>query len=165
MATIQSKTCIKFVERNYEKDYITITGKDKGCFSSIGRLGGEQFVNYEPSSTGTGCFVKGTLLHELTHTMGFLHMHSSPERDDWVTIMFENIIDDKKDNFRKYSSTEVTNFAVQYDYGSVMHYPANAFSKNGDKTIFTKNPPNAPIGQRVAYSVKDIVRIRAMYMC
>jgi len=41
----------------------------------------------------------------------------------------------KEYNFRKYSEATVTNFGVQYDYGSIMHYSAHAFSKNGKPTI------------------------------
>jgi hypothetical protein len=41
----------------------------------------------------------------------------------------------KEHNFRKYNEATVTNFGVQYDYGSIMHYSAYAFSKNGKTTI------------------------------
>jgi len=41
----------------------------------------------------------------------------------------------KENNFRKYNEATVTNFGVQYDYGSIMHYSAHAFSKNGKPTI------------------------------
>jgi len=41
----------------------------------------------------------------------------------------------REHNFRKYSEATVTNFGVQYDYGSIMHYSAHAFSKNGKPTI------------------------------
>lgn len=38
-------------------------------------------------------------------------------------------------NFAKYRQDEVTDFGVPYDYGSVMHYRATAFSKDGNRTI------------------------------
>lgn len=38
-------------------------------------------------------------------------------------------------NFAKYTVDTVTDFGVPYDYGSVMHYPSKAFSKNGNETI------------------------------
>jgi hypothetical protein len=41
----------------------------------------------------------------------------------------------KEHNFKKYSEATVTNFGVPYDYGSIMHYSAQAFSRNGKPTI------------------------------
>ena len=48
-----------------------------------------------------------------------------------------------------------------YDYGSIMHYPATAFSKNGQPTIVTKN--GATIGQRQGLSPGDIAAVQSMY--
>lgn len=41
-------------------------------------------------------------------------------------------------NFDKASPIMTNPFGVEYDYGSVMHYSANAFSKNGQPTIAAK---------------------------
>lgn len=41
-------------------------------------------------------------------------------------------------NFDKASAATTNPFGVEYDYGSVMHYSANAFSKNGQPTIAAK---------------------------
>ena len=38
-------------------------------------------------------------------------------------------------NFNTYPASEITNFGVTYDYGSVMHYGAYGFSVNGLPTI------------------------------
>jgi hypothetical protein len=48
-----------------------------------------------------------------------------------------------------------------YDYGSIMHYPATAFSRNGQPTIVAKN--GAPIGQREGLSAGDIAAMQALY--
>ena len=37
-----------------------------------------------------------------------------------------------------YPASQITNFGVPYDYASVMHYSAYAFSRNGGKTIEPK---------------------------
>lgn len=65
-------------------------------------------------------------------------MQSSSERDDYVRIDWESIIESKKGNFKKYDNTIVTNFNVTYDYESVLHYSAYAFTKNGQPTIIPK---------------------------
>lgn len=41
-------------------------------------------------------------------------------------------------NFDKASAVTTNAFGVEYDYGSVMHYSAGAFSKNGQPTIVAK---------------------------
>jgi hypothetical protein len=41
----------------------------------------------------------------------------------------------REHNFRKYNEGTVTSFGVEYDYGSIMHYSAHAFSWNGKPTI------------------------------
>ena len=41
----------------------------------------------------------------------------------------------KEGNFNKYDRNKITDYGVSYDYDSVMHYSAYAFSKNGNRTI------------------------------
>lgn len=67
--------------------------------------------------------------------LGFYHMQSAYDRDDYVTIHWENMPASAKYNFNKYSSDWVTHFNTTYDYESVMHYEAYAYSKNGEATI------------------------------
>lgn len=38
-----------------------------------------------------GCFRHGTVVHEMLHTLGFYHMQSTYDRDDYVKINWENI--------------------------------------------------------------------------
>jgi hypothetical protein len=51
-----------------------------------------------------------------------------------------------------------------YDYNSVMHYPANGFSVNGQPTI-TPKKSGVTIGQREKLSDTDIAEIRDYYKC
>ena len=55
----------------------------------------------------------------------------------------------------------------QYDYCSIMHYPANAFSKNGQPTITVLQPSRpcaSTIGQTSVLSEGDKYAIRFMYV-
>lgn len=83
-------TCIRFKKyAGEESDYIRITAGNSGCWSSVGRIGGRQDLNLQVP----GCVTKkGTVIHELMHTVGFLHEQSRYERDDYVTIMWQNIL-------------------------------------------------------------------------
>ncbi|XP_013100975.1 hatching enzyme 1.2-like [Stomoxys calcitrans] len=155
------KTCIRFVPRTSETDYISIVNGPSGCWSSIGRVGGRQEVNLQTP----GCLSKpGTAMHELMHVMGFLHEQNRQERDAFVHIQYRNIKQSAYDNFKKVSPT--ISFGVPYDYGSVMHYSSKAFTQNGEPTIVAKQPDgNEVMGQRDGFSALDIEKINRMYNC
>lgn len=65
-------------------------------------------------------------------------MHSVYNRDDFITIHWENIEAGKESQFKKYTISEETLFNTTYDYNSIMHYGAYFFSKNGKPTIVPK---------------------------
>lgn len=128
-----AKTCIRFIPRTTETDYISIVRGNSGCWSSVGRVGGKQEVNLQTP----GCLTKpGTAIHELMHVLGFLHEQNRKERDSFVDIQLQNIQRNAIPNFQRMSNTVA--FGVTYDYGSVMHYSPTAFSKNGQPTIVAK---------------------------
>ena len=43
-------------------------------------------------SLGNGCWSTGTVQHEFMHALGFIHEQSRPDRDDYVTVDFTNIL-------------------------------------------------------------------------
>ena len=58
------------------------------CCSFVGKRGnGPQAI-----SIGKNCDKFGIVVHELGHAVGFWHEHTRPDRDDWVTIIRENIM-------------------------------------------------------------------------
>lgn len=133
MNEYHAKTCVRFKHHTNELDYISFLRGNSGCWSSIGRVGGEQLINLQ----APGCFRKpGTVMHELMHVVGFGHEHNRIERDTYIDIQLQNVQRFAVFNFRKQTNTNA--FGVQYDYGSVMHYSATAFSSNGQPTIVSK---------------------------
>uniref|UniRef100_A0A8C2DTS7 Metalloendopeptidase n=1 Tax=Cyprinus carpio TaxID=7962 RepID=A0A8C2DTS7_CYPCA len=96
MSTFHSKTCIRFVPRSTQADYISIENKD-GCFSSLGRTGGKQVVSFSRQ----GCVYNGIVQHELNHALGFYHEQTRSDRDQYVKINWENISPDMAYNFQK----------------------------------------------------------------
>ncbi|XP_077299334.1 seminal metalloprotease 1-like [Arctopsyche grandis] len=166
---IQNVSCVKFINHipPEEKNYITITGNIKGCFSNVGMEGGEQIVNVYPSPMGRKCFRAGSLIHELLHALGFFHMQSTVDRDDYVKIVWENILPDRVHNFAKYTARETSSLGVEYDYESVLHYSNHAFSKNRNKTMIPLKPRKLKMrmGQRKKMTDKDILKLNRLYHC
>ncbi|XP_052863721.1 zinc metalloproteinase nas-4-like [Anopheles cruzii] len=157
-----AKTCIRFKARTTEKDYVSIESSSSGCWSSVGRIGGKQTVNLQiPGCTS----LVGTAMHELMHAVGFLHEQSREDRDSYVTIQLDNVQTGTASNFDKAQAGSTNNFGVQYDYGSVMHYSATAFSKNGKPTIVAKQTFTGTMGQRDGFSAKDLTKLKLMYNC
>ncbi|XP_055344390.1 astacin-like metalloendopeptidase isoform X3 [Paramacrobiotus metropolitanus] len=128
-----SGNCVKFVERASEEDYISFQ-KGLQCMSNIGRIGGKQAVMYSPA-----CLKQhGDVQHELMHVLGFFHEHSRSDRDEYVTIIWDNIAKSDKEQFAKHEDGNT--YGLPYDYESVMHYKHNAFAKDsGIPTILPTN--------------------------
>lgn len=144
MFHISSVSCIKFKAADQNsKNFIYIT-RGNGCSSAVGNLRrGRQFVNLS-----TEC-QKGNIIHELLHTLGFLHMHTAPQRDDYVKIIKENIHPNVFQNFDKYTHY-VSMFNTDYDYSSIMHYRQEAFAIDPTKATIVPLRPAKNMGQRMS---------------
>ncbi len=162
MDEVNKKTCIRFVERKNEADYVEVF-LGTNCGAQIGYLGGRQ----EFSMSSRWCPVQhGMVLHDLLHILGFEHMHQHPKRDNYVDIFWENMIDGVADLYERIDDDRFENFETPYDYESVMHFGNVTFSKNGEQTMEALDDEfKEKIGQRRALSEGDVRRINRMYEC
>jgi astacin len=64
----------------------------------------------------------GLPMHELGHAIGLFHEQSRPDRDDTVTINWNNIYPSYYPQFEEANLTEAQTYGVPYDVGSLMHY-------------------------------------------
>lgn len=126
-----------------------------GCASWVGRQGGEQQVWVGPNCT------TGSVMHEIGHVLGLEHEHTRPDRDQHITIHWENISADKAHNFDIATSSSTP--LGDYDYGSIMHYGRYNFSFAGKPTITPIFGSANSIGQRTAPSQGDLAAVAELY--
>ncbi|XP_039269007.2 blastula protease 10-like [Styela clava] len=158
IADFHSYTCLRFVPRNQEEKFIQFF-VSRGCWSYVGvRSSGVNLL-----SIGTGCEQKGVVIHELMHAIGFWHEQSRPDRDNHITIVWENIRTGKENNFQKMLNIE--SYGFPYDTYSVMHYKQTAFSRNGKPTIVNTDGSPFIEFQHEGFTVSDVNQINAMYQC
>ncbi|XP_040266954.1 embryonic protein UVS.2-like [Bufo bufo] len=157
MQEFESLTCVRFVNRTQEVNFLNISSSD-GCSSYVGQNGGSQPVFLSP-----GCIYRGIIQHELNHALGFLHENSRSDRNKYITVNYQNVIPGKEINF---NIQDGTTLGLPYDYTSVMHYGKFAFTINSSLPTITPIPdPNVSIGQIDGLSVLDVAKINKRYNC
>jgi hypothetical protein len=160
LTKVNGQTCIQILPRGSERDYIEVENYS-GCSSYIGMQGFSQRISLVNS-----CVAKhGTIMHEFLHAYGFHHEQKRYDRDDWVTINWDNIEPGKENNFIKLPEGEIDLLGTPYDYGSVLHYGAYAFAVDPTIPTIIPHDPNAEIGQRITLSALDIERVQILYGC
>jgi hypothetical protein len=148
-----ANTPVRFRLRAAETEYVTFYPDPSGCASMVGRQGGQQGI-----WLAGGCST-GNTIHEIGHTVGLWHEQSREDRGSHVTLHYENIIAGYEHNFNQHIADG--DDVGSYDYGSIMHYPRDAFSKNGLDTITP--PAGVTLGQRTALSSDDVMGVVYMY--
>lgn len=107
---------LHFVPYSNQTNYVLIyeaTGGEGGQ-SMVGMVGGQQTIQIGPTSWN-----RGTICHELGHTLGLVHEHQRSDRNSYVTILTGNIAPGQEGNF--VLLTDAQN-KTPYDFLSVMHY-------------------------------------------
>lgn len=66
MNDLEAYTCVRFVERTHEEDFVHVYA-GSGCHSHMGKIGGQQDLSLQKN----GCFSRGTIIHEFIHALGY----------------------------------------------------------------------------------------------
>lgn len=156
------ETCIRFLRRkNNEPDFIRIESI-KGCFSYIGRIGGQQLL-----SLGDGCEHQGTITHELLLAVGFYHHQNRSDRDDYLEIQWDNIAPGKQNQFYKMDPSE-NRLLNEFDYNSIMLYGPRTFGKSLNKITMKPKREGVvllEVVEKAGLSKLDIDSINKLYKC
>lgn len=182
MKHIRENTSISFKRYSGDTNYVIFSDFEDQAFWSIGvgrlRDPGWQSINLDSEWIFTG-LTMGTAVHEIMHALGWEHTQNREDRGQYVTINWDNIDggEDAEYQFKiKYNSNvyDAVQSCRPYNYGSVMHYPSDAFSKkdiwdeisgNHDKdTIVPKDSSKRDtIGNRDGLNAQDIIEIQEYY--
>ncbi len=101
------------------------------------------------------------IIHELGHCLGLVHEHQRPDRDLYVTIVWDNILSGKEFNFDIIDNPLLVEEDFDYDYHSIMHYAPTSFSIDGTPTIIPKG--NNEIYRTGGITELDAEKARAIY--
>lgn len=154
MRYIQKQARVSFIPRTSEKDYIRFIDGE-GCSSHVGRKGGVQTL-----TLGETCST-GSTIHELLHSLGVWHEQSRKDRNKFIVVHLDNVKAGKEHNFEIQSDQKTWG---PYDFASIMHYSAKAFSKNGSRTITRVNGGSTDeMGQRNGMSAYDVEGLQSLY--
>lgn len=157
---------VVFVPRTTQTGFLPVTRDEltgpeaSPCFARVGYI----FNAVSRLNLGATCSSSsGTILHELGHVLGNLHEQSRSDRDNYVTIDFGNVPANARGNFDKATFPALG----PYDFGSIMHYPANAFALDASRPTIIVKPEYegqaAQMGQRNALSNNDHNMMAVLY--
>lgn len=121
---IQRESCVRWVERTTQKDYVVFQNQPE-CSSYIGRIGGMQTISLDAD----GCLEMGTVLHEMLHCMGAIHEQSRSDRADNIRIRWDNTQPSQSYNF----DMGYTVNDRPYDLWSLMQYGLKDFGLDEEK--------------------------------
>ncbi|CAL1267527.1 unnamed protein product [Larinioides sclopetarius] len=157
----EKKTCLKFVPRTNQKQFLRFRTDAGGCFTFVGKKNMEgQDVNLGP-----GCEHLQITMHEIGHSLGFYHEHSRRDRSEVIKILWHNIEKGMASQFRPGNDNSK---GVPYDVTSVMHYSPMSFSSHlfEKNTMVTLDPRlQTLIGRSRGITFRDAKLANKIYSC
>ncbi len=150
-------TGLTFVEGKGGGNYLLVREADSN-YSDVGMVGGAQ-------SIGIRSWYVGPIAHELGHAIGLFHEHQRADRDSYITALPRNSNDPEQFSVRD-DLADLHAPLTAYDFFSIMHYPRNAFSQNGQATILLAESHQAlgeAVGQTCMLSALDRVGAAKLY--
>lgn len=153
---VETVTNYAFIPRTNENVYIKFVDGN-GCSSFLGKgvtqiddIFGKNYIII----LGKDCNLNA-IIHELGHALGLIHTQERSDRDNYIEILNNNIIDKYQNQFEK------TNILSRgdFDFQSVMLYDRYDFTKN-NKPVMNLKQDVAPYGF-FGFSIGDVKDINS----
>jgi len=154
ISEFHTKTFIKWKDKTNDfQDYVMfVQNNQRSPHTQVGccRKGKQEISLCHPTYPNVKSKLKvACILHEMMHTLGFIHEHQRNDRDKHITLEEKSLEDD---NFVKDGVP-----LGQYDYKSLMHY--------GDGVGFkcNNNELSSSADKSLTFSQLDLAGIRRIY--
>uniref|UniRef100_A0A915MRX6 Metalloendopeptidase n=1 Tax=Meloidogyne javanica TaxID=6303 RepID=A0A915MRX6_MELJA len=109
----------------------------------------------------------GVACHEVMHALGVEHEHIRPDRDDSITVLWDNIDAQFLDYYVPADGSTYSSYGIPYKCDSIMHYSYKIGARDyGLHTMTCKVDPdiNDPLmGQRKGLTQADVDAINKLY--
>ena len=103
-----------------------------------------------------------TVLHELFHTLGFVHEHQRLDRDNYITIS-KTLLGKHPAQFAKINNSNMTH--LSYDYCSISHYDYGEHQRIQKVANMTETCKRSKYNRLRLLSLLDIIKINKKYGC
>lgn len=150
-------THVKFIKKANQKDYVLITPGDQDCYSYAGKIGGEQEIFLT-----SHCGVK-EILHEMMHTLGFMHEQTREDRDQYVEVLWDNIDEINHLQFKKIPNDFLGLTGRPFDFESIMLYDSYVFARSRQEPAMLTSSGDIIPESNALLSQEDIERVNLAY--
>lgn len=135
---LQSKTNVRFYNStgqsqhdnvyNIDYPYVNFIYKFGDTSSSrVGRVGGKQDIELADFAFTHASYGDYSVIeHEICHALGMFHEQQRPDRDNYVTINWDNLTSKGRSNFTKITTNYM--YRGAYDFNSIMGYSSKTTS-------------------------------------
>jgi len=182
VAEIEANSCIRFVKKTttHTGPYLALKrvcecdSTAEGCFNG-GYTDGLGAATPRSLVMSASCFVLPAnpyditfMVHEIFHALGVIHTQNRNDRDTYVTVHTDAILDDPGAQSQYEICSGCNNHGTAYNCMSTMHYRDYFFAKNATekRTMTAKNPATCDLQTYPsAMVVEDWQLIKAMYNC
>lgn len=158
LSYISENTVLQFVPlEEGMPDAIVFEPTEENCFSYVGKVGGTQPIFISP---GCEWF---HIVHEVLHAVGLVHEHSRPDRDQFISIRWENIPESYQSQFEVLPDELVKDWMhYDYDSSSIMHYGSQVFIAKSKGTSLNRKD-GSQIPEPHALSPGDIRKVNDLF--